>query len=65
MAWGKKKLTAEQVAQLQLLSEDQKIGDIENWMIDRLDGKKTCRFCRQPANEPASCIRCRYLKGAR
>lgn len=62
MSWGKKNLTPEQAKKLRELSEDRVLTLTEQWMLDRLDGATTCRYCRLPMDGPKSCPRCAPFK---
>jgi hypothetical protein len=63
MSFGKKTLTGPDIQVLQGLSERQKLELTEQYMLDRIHGRTTCRFCRQPLDDPRySCPKCSIYK---
>jgi hypothetical protein len=62
MAFGKKNLSGPNIQALQKCNDRAKMLLTEQYILDKLDGRTTCRFCRQPLALEPSCPKCSIYK---
>lgn len=62
MSFGKKSLTGRDIAKLQRDNETMHVHLTEQFMLDKMEDRSTCRFCRLPLDGPRSCSKCAIFK---
>ena len=62
MSFGKKSLTGKDIAKLQTDNENARLHLTEQYMLDKMDGRTSCRFCLNLLDGPKSCPKCSIFK---